>query len=144
MKVGDLNALDVGFWWVQRADSTELTIIKVTTDFDEDEDGFGVIMGSDRYQKIDDYRRMPLPEKCPTPREIIVRKTIFGTTPLAASLMQTAVAAEHHHRSTRADRAPRNGNNQVAAPSPAELNIEYWRGSGGSRQGAIGFALLRQ
>jgi hypothetical protein len=61
MKVGDLNALDLGFWWVQRADSTELTIIKITTDytFDEDEDGFGelwgVIMGSDRYQKIDDY-----------------------------------------------------------------------------------------
>jgi hypothetical protein len=70
-------------------------------------------------------------KKRPTPQEITVRKTIFsilGATLLAASLMQTAVAAEHRHRATRADRTPRNANNQVvAAPSVAEQEQEYWR-----------------
>jgi hypothetical protein len=68
-----------------------------------------------------------------------VRKTIFsvlGATILAASLMQAAVAAEHHHRSTRVDRAPRNANNQaVAVSSPAEANVEYWRARGLSSGG---------
>ena len=68
-----------------------------------------------------------------------MRKTIFsvlGATIIAASLMQAAVAAEHHHRSTRVDRAPRNANNQVvAAPSPAELNVQYWRARGLSAGG---------
>jgi hypothetical protein len=69
-----------------------------------------------------------------------VRKTIFsvlGATILAASLMQTAVAAEHHHRSTtRADRAPRNANNQaVTESSPAQANVEYWRARGLSSGG---------
>jgi hypothetical protein len=68
-----------------------------------------------------------------------MRKTIMsvlGATLLAASLMQTAVAAEHH-RATRADRAPvsasqqfRNANNQVAVPSLAEQDYEYWHGLG--------------
>jgi hypothetical protein len=68
-----------------------------------------------------------------------VRKTIFsvlGAALLAASLMQTAVAAERRHRATRADPAPRNVNNQgVASPSPAELNVEYWRARGLSSGG---------
>jgi hypothetical protein len=65
-----------------------------------------------------------------------MRKTILGVlgaTLLAASLMQSAVAAEHH-RATRA-RAPvsasqQRANNQVAVPSPAEANREYWRARG--------------
>jgi hypothetical protein len=61
MKFGDANALDVGFWWARRADQKELTIIQVIVDdtYEEDEDGYnelwGLIIGSDRYQKIDDY-----------------------------------------------------------------------------------------
>jgi hypothetical protein len=78
-------------------------------------------------------------KKRPTPQEITVRKTIFsvlGATLLAASLMQTAVAAEHRHRATRADRAPRNANNQVVAvPSVAEQEQEYWRARGLSTGG---------
>jgi hypothetical protein len=56
--------------------------------------------------------------------------TFLGATLLAASLIQTAVAAEHH-RATRA-RAPvaSQQNNQAAVPSPAELNREYWRDRG--------------
>jgi hypothetical protein len=62
-----------------------------------------------------------------------VRKTIFsvlGAALLAASLMQTAVAAEHH-RATRA-RAPVSASQHqvVAVPSPAEANREYWRARG--------------
>ena len=58
---------------------------------------------------------------------------VFATL-LAASLMQTAVAAEHH-RATRADRAPvsasqQKASNQVAVSSPAEANREYWRARG--------------
>jgi len=78
-------------------------------------------------------------KKRPTLQEITVRKTIFsvlGATILAASLMQTAVAAEHHHRSTRADRAPHNANNQtVAVSSPAQQNLDYWRARGLSAGG---------
>jgi hypothetical protein len=58
-----------------------------------------------------------------------------GATLLAALLMQAAVAAEHRRRS--ADSAPvsagkqsRNANNQVANPSLAEQNFEYWQGLG--------------
>jgi hypothetical protein len=77
----------------------------------------------------------------PTPQEITVRKTIFsllGAALLAASLMQTAVAAEHRHRATRADRAPRDASNQaVAMPSVAEQEQEqeYWRARGLSTGG---------
>ncbi len=84
---------------------------------------------------------MPLPEsgapqalpskKRPAPQEITVRKTIFsvlGATLLAASLMQTAGAAEHRHHAPRVDRASRNaGNPVVAVPSVAEQEQEYWR-----------------
>jgi hypothetical protein len=65
-----------------------------------------------------------------------MRKTILrvlGATLLAASLMQTAVAAEHH-RATRAralvSASQQRANNQVAVPSPAEANREYWRARG--------------
>jgi hypothetical protein len=56
--------------------------------------------------------------------------SVLGATLLAASLMQTAVAAEHH-RATRA-RAPVSASQHqvVAAPSPAEANREYWRARG--------------
>jgi hypothetical protein len=56
--------------------------------------------------------------------------SILGATLLAASLMQSAVAAEHH-RATRA-RSPvaSQQNNQAAVPSPAELNRDYWRERG--------------
>jgi hypothetical protein len=67
-----------------------------------------------------------------------VRKKIFsvlGATLLAASLMQTALAAEHRHRATRADRAPRNANQVVAVPSVAEQEREYWRARGLSTGG---------
>jgi hypothetical protein len=67
-----------------------------------------------------------------------VRKTILsvlGAAILAASPMQTAVAAEHHHRSTRADRVPRNADNQAAVLSPAQANVEYWRARGLSSGG---------
>jgi hypothetical protein len=65
-----------------------------------------------------------------------MRKTIMsvlGATLLAASLMQTVVAAEHH-RAARA-RPPvsashEKASNQVAVPSPAEANVEYWRARG--------------
>ena len=65
-----------------------------------------------------------------------MRKIIFsvlGASLLAASPMQTTVAAEHH-RATRA-RAPvsasqQKANNQVAVPSAAEANVEYWRARG--------------
>jgi hypothetical protein len=75
-------------------------------------------------------------KKRPRPQEITVRKTIFsvlGAALLAASLMQTAVAAEHH-RATRA-RAPvsasqQKASNQVAVPSVAEQEREYWRARG--------------
>ena len=75
---------------------------------------------------------LPLPsKKRPTPQEITVRKTIFsvlGAALLAASLMQTAGAAEHRHRATSADRAPRNARNQaVAVPSVAQQEQAYWR-----------------
>jgi chemotaxis response regulator CheB len=76
-------------------------------------------------------------KKRPTPQEITVRKTIFsvlGATLLAASLMQTAAAAEHRHRATRADRAPRNAQ-VVAVPSVAEQEQEYWRARGLSTGG---------
>jgi hypothetical protein len=63
-----------------------------------------------------------------------MRKTILsvlGATLVAATLMQTAVAAERRH-ATKAGRAPvstsqqfRNAKNQVA-PSLAEQNYEYW------------------
>jgi hypothetical protein len=53
----------------------------------------------------------------------------FGTTLLAASLMQTAVAAEHHRARARVPVASQQ-NNQAAVPSPAELNREYWRDRG--------------
>jgi hypothetical protein len=58
--------------------------------------------------------------------------SVLGATLLAASLIQTAVAAEHH-RATAAHRAPvaSQQNNQAAvASSPAELNREYWRDRG--------------
>ena len=67
-----------------------------------------------------------------------MRKTILsalGATMLAASLTQTAVAAEHHHRSTRVDRAPRNADDQAAGLSPAQANVEYWRARGLSSGG---------
>jgi hypothetical protein len=59
-----------------------------------------------------------------------VRKTILsvlGATILAALLMQTAAAAERHHRSTSIDRAPRNADDKAAGLSPAQANVEYWR-----------------
>jgi hypothetical protein len=65
----------------------------------------------------------------------------LGATLVAALLMQTAVAAEHRRRS--ADRAPisvgqqsRNSNNQVANPSLAEQNFEYWQDLGRAAGGA--------
>ena len=67
-----------------------------------------------------------------------MRKTIFsvlGAIILAVSLMQTAVAVEHHHRSTRADRAPRNADDHAAGLSPAQANVEYWRARGLSSGG---------
>jgi hypothetical protein len=73
----------------------------------------------------------------PTPQEITVRKTILsvlGATILAASLTQTAAAAERH-RSTRVDRAPRNADDQAAGLSPAQANVEYWRARGLSSGG---------
>jgi hypothetical protein len=47
MNIRDANALDLGFWWAQRADSTELTIIKVTIDdtYDEDDEDFRRTLG---------------------------------------------------------------------------------------------------
>lgn len=67
-----------------------------------------------------------------------MRKTILsvlGATLVAATLMQTAVAAERRH-ATKAGRVPvstsqqfRNAKNQVA-PSLAEQNYEYWHGVG--------------
>ena len=68
-----------------------------------------------------------------------MRKTILsvlGATLVAASLMQTAVAAEHRHL-RKAERVPisahrqfGNANNQVAVPSLAEQDYEYWQGRG--------------
>jgi hypothetical protein len=58
--------------------------------------------------------------------------SVLGAILLTATLMQSAVAAEHH-RATRAHRAPvaSQQNNQAAvASSPAELNREYWRDRG--------------
>jgi len=55
--------------------------------------------------------------------------SVLGATLLAAS-PQTAVTAAEHNRATTA-RAPVSASqqqtNQVAAPSPAEQNLEYWR-----------------
>ena len=83
-------------------------------------------------------------KKRPTTQEINMRKTILGALGailVAASLMQTAVAAEQRHV-RYADRAPvsasqqfRNANNQVAMPSIAEQDFEYWQGRGLSAGG---------
>jgi hypothetical protein len=67
----------------------------------------------------------------PEPRPTKITFIVVGAI-LAASLIQTALAAEHH-RATRAHRAPvaRQQNNQAAvASSPEELNREYWRDRG--------------
>jgi hypothetical protein len=60
--------------------------------------------------------------------------TVIGATLVAASLMQAAVAAEHHH-ARNTDRAPvsasqqfRDANDQI--PSLAEQDFEYWQGHG--------------
>ena len=62
--------------------------------------------------------------------------TVLGATLVVASLMQTAVAAEHH-RAHKTDRAPvsagqqfRNANDQVPLSSQAEQDFEYWQGHG--------------
>jgi hypothetical protein len=54
--------------------------------------------------------------------------SVLGATLLAASLMQTAIAAEHHRAPTA--RAPVSASRQKAVPSPAEANREYWRARG--------------
>ncbi len=70
----------------------------------------------------------------------------LGATLVAASLMQTAVAAEHRRR--YADRAPvsagkqsRNASNQVVKPSLAEQNFEYWQALGRAAGGASALRL---
>jgi hypothetical protein len=76
---------------------------------------------------------------------VAMRKTILrvlGATVVIASLMQASVATEHHHV-RYADPAPvsaghqsRNANNQVAKPSLAEQDFEYWQGIGRAAGGA--------
>jgi len=55
--------------------------------------------------------------------------SVLGATLLAASLMQSAVAAERHRARARTSvsASHEKASNQVAAPSPGELNREYWR-----------------
>jgi hypothetical protein len=55
MKLGDANALDIGFWWA-RSDVGKLTVIEVRTQdwLDDDEPGYGVLRGTIMWRDYSD------------------------------------------------------------------------------------------
>jgi hypothetical protein len=72
MKIGDANALDIGFWWARCNYDGKLTIIEVfsvntkySDPFDDDwNDLDGMVMGRDYSESIDDLIESPGGPKC--------------------------------------------------------------------------------